>query len=126
MTKVIIIGHGNYGSMMHKSLTILVGENKDIYYLDFLGTEEVTEVEEDIKDIITPLKDDILIVCDLVGGTPYRVSCLVALEEIRVNVIAGINVASLCELTYNLNLSSLELATLAQEVTLQTVIIFNK
>ena len=37
MTKVIILGHGGYGSAMKRNLAMLIGEMEDYYYQVWCG-----------------------------------------------------------------------------------------
>ena len=40
MTKVVVLGHGGYGSAMRRNIEMLAGVQEDYYYVDFNEEEE--------------------------------------------------------------------------------------
>lgn len=124
MTSVIIIGHGKYGSMIKESLKMLVGDVKNFYYIDFEAQDNLDILKEKINNIAKKL-NNILFVTDISGGTPFRESCIFASTHPNSIVIGGINLTSICEISYNLNIEIRDLVKLAEEVTKESIMIYN-
>ena len=46
---------------------------------------------------IAECDEEVVIICDLVGGTPYNRACVIAHENAQVKVVAGMNLAAILE-----------------------------
>ncbi|MEM1485826.1 hypothetical protein V6615_13285 [Oscillospiraceae bacterium PP1C4] len=125
MTKVIVIGHGGYGTGVKDNLMMLVGETNGFYFVDFNLADDVNTLEKKIHKIIKRCcESDILFCCDLAGGSPFRLVAVLSAQTPQFVTVAGLNTAAYTELVYNLELSARELGNLAVEVSKSTVIIF--
>lgn len=125
MTKVIIMGHGEYGSMMKSNLQMLIGEINGYYFIDFKADENIDILNNKINEVIKDFKDDkILFACDLTGGTPFRQACLLASENKNYVVVGGLNTTAYAEMAFNLNKTPEELAYIGIEATKGSVQIF--
>jgi PTS system N-acetylgalactosamine-specific IIA component len=97
MKKVIIItGHGNYATGVLSSLEMIAGPNEYINAIDFDGNNDVASIYSDI--IKEHQNDNILFVCDLLGGTPFKEASKIAFNNPNIEVVVGCNVGSLLEL----------------------------
>ena len=125
MTKVIVMGHGGYATAMKRNLGMLVGELDGFYYVDF-NEEDSLEILQGHLDEVLPLvgEDDVLFACDLAGGSPFRTAAVLCTEHPNWAVVAGVNTSAYSEMSFNLELSAMELAELACEVTKETILIF--
>lgn len=112
MTLVIILGHGKYASGLKSNLGMLLGELEHFKYVDFLVDDSKEELNEKIDKAVKGHNGDVLFVCDLAGGTPFREACLRKVEHPNYEVIAGINTAGIAEIAY-LDDSASTLADLA-------------
>lgn len=127
MTKVIVLGHGGYGTMLKSNLKMLVGDIEGFYFLDFNLGDDVDDFKEKIKITVKEIGEaSILFACDLTGGTPFRESCLIAMENKAYSVVGGLNTAGYSEIAYNLEMSSKELAELGIEASKESMMIFNQ
>lgn len=125
MTKVIILGHGSYGTMIQENIKMLVGEIDGFYFIDFNITDDVNILKNKVSQIIDKIPTEpILFACDLTGGTPFREACLLASSNQNYIVVGGLNTAGYCEIAYNLHLSPNELAKLGVEVSKESIMIF--
>ena len=70
------------------------------------------------------IEDELLFVCDLAGGSPFRTAALCVSEHPDWAVVAGVNTSALSELSFNTELTPAELAKLAIDVTKDTVMVF--
>lgn len=100
MTLVIILGHGNYASGLKSNLAMLLGDLEHFKYIDFLVDNSREELNEKIDKAIKNHDGDVLFICDLAGGTPFREACLRKVEHPNYEVIAGVNTAGIAEIAY--------------------------
>lgn len=126
MTKVIVLGHGGYGTAMKNNLGMLLGELEGFYYIDFNIGDDLNDLDQKIKEVISGHEDDpILFACDLTGGSPFRQACLLAVEHTNMVVVAGINTSGFADIAYALDLSPLELANQAMEASKEAIQVFH-
>lgn len=115
MKQIIVVGHGHFASGIQSAINVLAGDRTDIDYLDF----GVSDSEQDLKNKIQVLLDnnreaDILFFCDLLGGTPYKVSAQFAYSSTNYEVVAGCNLGSLMEILFTKD--KISLSQLAAEI----------
>lgn len=99
MKKVIIIsGHGNYATGLQSSLELLAGPCEDVYYIDFTVDDTDITLKEKMNNAIKE-KDysEALFICDILGGTPFKVSAGIANNNDNMEVVAGCNIGSILE-----------------------------
>jgi PTS system N-acetylgalactosamine-specific IIA component len=126
MTKVIVIGHGSYGSMIEESLKMLVGSPDGFSFLDFDIHDDLTVLKNKLHDAVSFNEGSpILFACDLTGGSPFREASILAMENREYAVVGGLNTAGFTEMVYNLELPPIELAKLAVEASKESMMIFN-
>ncbi len=125
MTKVIILGHGGYGSAMRRNLSMLIGELEDYSYIDFNEQDDLSVLQEKIADALSKAEgQDVLFCCDVAGGSPFREAATVCAEHPNYCCVAGVNTSAYTEISFNLELSASELADMALEVAKSTMIRF--
>ncbi len=125
MTKVIVVGHGGYGSAMRRNLAMLVGELEDFYFLDFNETDGLEDLQTGMNQVLAEAGDgEILFACDVSGGSPFRVAAALCVEHPGWAVAAGMNTSALSEISFNLELPAVELAEMALDVTRETVLMY--
>ncbi|MBD7915050.1 hypothetical protein H9660_07795 [Clostridium sp. Sa3CUN1] len=111
--KIILTSHGNFAKGILQSYEMIAGTNERISYVtldeDGIGKFSNT-LREKLDQIIE--SDDVLILCDLKGGTPYNESFTYALShQDKVRVVAGLNLPMLIEIGIT-NLDNLDEAVL--------------
>lgn len=94
--KLVLAGHGHYASGVASAVTMLSGNEKAVSYVDFTPVISPDEFESRLRDV-AECGDEVVIVCDLVGGTPYNRACVVAHGNDQVKVVAGMNLAAILE-----------------------------
>ena len=72
MVNIIVTGHGNFASGVLSSMNLIAGEQEGVVGVDFLETDSTSDLEEKIKSAIEGLSDEILILSDLAGGSPFK------------------------------------------------------
>lgn len=94
--KLVLIGHGHYASGVASAVAMLSGNEEAVSYVDFTPVISPDEFESRLRDI-AECGEEVVIICDLVGGTPYNRACVIAHENAQVKIVAGMNLASILE-----------------------------
>ncbi|MDE5907892.1 MAG: PTS sugar transporter subunit IIA [Lachnospiraceae bacterium] len=101
MTGIIFTGHGTFASGMHSAVSLLAGESDHVLSVDFPG-ESVELLKEKLHTAISDLFEkqcqQIIILCDLLSGSPFNASVTISQGHSNIYVIYGINVAIAVEL----------------------------
>jgi len=100
MRKVIVLsGHGNYATGMQSALEFLAGSNEDMFYVNFLETDTEVTLREKYAAIIEKNPyTEFLFVCDLLGGTPFKVAAEITNDTENMELVAGCNVSGILEM----------------------------
>ena len=118
MTKIIVMGHGGYGTAIRRNIAMVVGTfDDDIQYVDFNEEDGLELLQSKIDAAVEACGDnDILFCCDVMGGSPFRLAATAAAAQSeRMIVVTGLNLGAFAEVTTNLDLPLKELAQLAME-----------
>lgn len=129
MSKIFIVcGHGNYGTGFQSSIELLLGKNTDIHYIDFLVEDNDITLKEKMLEIINQNSNSqILFICDIIGGTPYKLAAEIANYNDNIEVIVGCNIMSIIEGSFQKDNFSLEdLASFIVESSKNSTIKFEK
>lgn len=101
MIGMIITGHGHFASGIRSSLEVIAGKKENVEFVDF-DDDSTDSLAQKLNTAMDHLKhlDGILVLADLTGGSPFKVSveCGVKREQ-KVEVIGGINLPMVIELT---------------------------
>lgn len=101
MSKVVVMGHGGYATAMKRNLAMLVGEMEDFYYIDFNEEDSLDILQGKLDELLAGIEDELLFVCDLAGGSPFRTAALCVSEHPDWAVVAGVNTSALSELSFS-------------------------
>lgn len=125
---IIITGHNNFASGILSSLTMIAGVKDNVYAVDFLSSDNDNTLEDKFNKIISDNKDsEILFVCDLMGGTPFKVASKLAFTNDSYEVVAGINLGGLIDTSMKLDKFSIkELKTSCRDASIKSVIPLEK
>ena len=125
---IIITGHNNFASGILSSLTMIAGSKDNVYAVDFLSSDNDNTLEDKFNKIISDNKDsEILFVCDLMGGTPFKVASKLAFTNDRYEVVTGINLGGLIDTSMKLDKFSIkELKTSCRDASIKSVIPLEK
>lgn len=82
-----------------------MGPQQDLITVDFKKGETNTELKKNLRNAISLLDktDNILILCDLLSGSPFNNAILEAMNDKRLRVIYGLNLGMLMEITMKRN-----------------------
>lgn len=93
MTTIIVTGHGKFSSGMLTALKLIAGEQTRVKTVDFLETDSTEGLNQKLKAQIKEAEDEILILADLLGGSPFKESVLLKAEfkDKKIEVLSGAN-----------------------------------
>lgn len=94
--KLVLAGHGNYASGVASAVAMLSGNGDAVSFLDFTPVVSPDESESRLRGV-AECGEEVVIICDLVGGTPYNRACVIAHGNDQVKVVAGMNLAAILE-----------------------------
>lgn len=101
MISIIVIGHGHFASGIVSSLELIAGKQEGITAIDFTAEMTAADVHERLSEVLQP-KAQALVLCDLLGGTPFKVAATLMeeLSETTLDVLSGLNLAMLIEAVF--------------------------
>lgn len=127
-TTIVISGHGNFATGVGSSVELIAGKNPGVEYVDF--TEEDTDItlQKKVTDLLKKSEgSQVLFICDIVGGTPFKVCASLANSSDNMEAAAGCNVGAIVEaVLLKDTMSALELANFVVSSTKQSVAKFEK
>lgn len=94
MTGIIVTGHGTFATGITSGLKLLAGEPECYEAVDFLPEDSIEALTGKLEAAVGRLDacEDILILADLAGGSPFNVSLRLKLAGgKRMEVIGGAN-----------------------------------
>lgn len=94
--KLVLAGHGNYASGVASAVSMLSGNEEAVSFVDFTPIVSPDEFESRLRGV-AECSEEVVIICDLVGGTPYNRACVIAHGNDQVKVVAGMNLAAILE-----------------------------
>ena len=125
---IIITGHNHFASGILSSLTMIAGAKDNVFAVDFLSDDNDLSLEGKFNKIISDNKDsEILFICDLMGGTPFKVTSKLAFTNDSYEVVTGINLGGLIDTSMKLDKMSIgELKTSCKDASIKSVIPLEK
>ena len=125
---IIITGHNHFASGILSSLTMIAGAKDNVFAVDFLSDDNDLSLEGKFNKIISDNKDsEILFVCDLMGGTPFKVASKLAFTNDSYEVVTGINLGGLIDTSMKLDKMSIgELKISCKDASIKSVIPLEK
>lgn len=101
MTGIIFTGHGSFASGMHSAVSLLAGESERVLSVDFPG-DNTALLKEKLQSAISTLLQkqcqQILILCDILSGSPFHTAVTVSQGYSNISIIYGIHLAIAVEL----------------------------
>lgn len=95
MIGIIVTGHGTFASGMHSAATTLTGYHEHFIPVDY-DTEHDTPdmLEKKLCEAAEALRacKSIVVLCDILGGTPFKTAVMTFFGKEHVRVMYGTNV----------------------------------
>lgn len=99
MTGIIVCGHGHFAKGLTSALHLIMREQENYIAVDFPSGDTKTELEKNIYRAVAQLSrsENILIMCDLLSGSPFNTAIMLAMKNPNIHVIYGTNLGMLIE-----------------------------
>lgn len=117
---LIVTGHGIFATGLTNSLRQIVGMPEDYVPIDYRENDSLEDISKKMIDALNVLKtcNEILVLCDLIGGVPFKTAVKISYSYQNLEVIGGVNLGMLIEInltrTFVKNIE--ELAEVAIEI----------
>lgn len=100
MTGIIITGHGTYASGLYANVKLLAGNDIRLTAIDFTDGCTPESLEIQLQSAIREYEfcPVIIILTDIIGGTPYMKAAALSVNEPKIRVISGANAPLLLDL----------------------------
>lgn len=103
MYEILVISHSNLCKGFNEAVKMILGTETSLDYLE-LDEEGIEVFHEKLKQKIEKLKsqkEEVLILADLFGGSPFNRALCEAGKDEKVKVIAGVNLSMIIEAIMN-------------------------
>lgn len=111
MIGLIVATHGNFASGIISSVNLIAGEQNDLIGVNFVEGQSSEELKQNLEKAISDIScDEILILTDLMGGTPFNISSTIitSTDNKKIKVVSGMNLPMLMEAVFSREQSGLE------------------
>jgi len=95
--RIVIAGHGTLPAALLATTELICGEIPDLAAVGLAPTETPDHYAEALRAAIGHDHRPVLVLCDLLGGTPFNVASAIGRRSPRVVCIAGVNLAMAVE-----------------------------
>ena len=94
---VIATSHASLASGVYSAVKMIAGEFENLKIQEFKENDNLDEFDEKLKENYKSLKDydNVIVLADLAGGTPFNRAVMALGDLPNVRVIAGLNFACL-------------------------------
>ena len=94
---LIVTGHGIFATGLTNSLRQIVGMPEDYVPIDYRENDSLEDISKKMIDALNVLKtcDEILVLCDLIGGVPFKTAVKISYSYQNLEVIGGVNLGML-------------------------------
>lgn len=97
MVKIILATHGEFAKAILESAEMIMGPQENITAISFYANESSNILMKKIeKELVQLSEDEILILTDLKGGTPFNTSLLLSMKY-KLTLLTGLNLPVLLE-----------------------------
>ena len=103
MTGLVVTGHGQYAQGVMSAIELVAGVPEQVQAVDFVKGEGIEELKSRMVQAIQDLEsDDVLLMTDILGGSPFNVAVQLLAEPVGKNlkVVAGANMASIVQAVF--------------------------
>ncbi|MDO5695301.1 MAG: PTS sugar transporter subunit IIA [Eubacteriales bacterium] len=107
--KILLLTHGQLAEGLLHSVTMLIGTLSDVDFISFSESMGIEALTEDVREYLNNNNDEsILIMTDIMGGTPFNVASMESYENERIAVFYGINLPLFVEAYMNKDMMTFE------------------
>jgi PTS system N-acetylgalactosamine-specific IIA component len=95
--RIVIAGHGPLPAAVLATAELICGPIADVVCVGLEPTESPDHYAERLRDAIGRDDRRVLVLCDLLGGTPFNVASAIARRSPRIVCVSGANLAMAVE-----------------------------
>jgi mannose/fructose/sorbose-specific phosphotransferase system IIA component len=95
--RIVIAGHGTLPSALLATTELICGPLADIVAADLHPADSPDTYAATLRAAVGADHRRVLVLCDLLGGTPFNVASAIARRSPRIVCIAGVNLAMAVE-----------------------------
>jgi mannose/fructose-specific phosphotransferase system component IIA len=95
--RIVIAGHGTLPAALLATTEMICGDVPDLAAAGLAASETPDHYAEELRAAIGRDHRPVLVLCDLLGGTPFNVASAIGRRSPRVVCIAGANLAMAVE-----------------------------
>jgi len=117
VNNIIIVGHEEFPSGLKQTGSLITGDKSSVIVCQLFSDESPEAYKDKLLMILKNNNNENIILCDLIGGTPFKVAMEIkqAEQKSNIQIITGINLPGL--LTGILSKDNLEVIELVNEIT---------
>lgn len=110
MIGIIVVTHGNFSKEIIKSCELIAGPAEKVIGLTLNREDNIENLNEQFLKSLNELEDGdgVLVLADLLGGSPSNVASLNLKKGCKYQAITGLNLPMLLEAMINRNGNTLE------------------
>lgn len=99
MIGVVIITHGNLASALLSTSELIMGKQEQVAVVAFESGEAVSDLQARTAQAVQQVDKNqgVLILVDLLGGSPYNAAAMLAMQQAEIEVVTGVNLPMLFE-----------------------------
>ncbi len=99
MVSILVSGHGNISLGLLDAFEMIFGGDPNVQAAPFLKGEGLPQVTEKFTKVYEQLAegDELLILVDVFGGTPYNAAAQLAFGKSNVDIVTGVSLPMLLE-----------------------------
>ena len=98
--EIILAAHGNLSIEMKNTAEMIFGKLKKCSTITFVPGENTETLKSKFNELINNFNKDenILIIVDLFGGSPYNAAFEIAMENSNIEILTGLSVPMLLDI----------------------------
>lgn len=115
--KVLVLTHGSLAQKLVETAQLILGDSTGIDYMNMPEDFDMEKYKNMITEIILDNQEGILILTDLLGGSPFLIASQIVCKYFdRVEIVSGCNMNMLLELRSHIeNETIVELKKIAMD-----------
>lgn len=106
MVGFILTGHGHFADGIKSALDMVAGDQENFEIVPFEGSQAAT-YGDDLRAAIAKMRGEceegVIVFVDLLGGTPFNQSMMIANDVDKLEIVTGSNLPMIIELLFARN-----------------------
>lgn len=103
MLPIVLFSHGKYAIATKETAEMIVGDLEKVHVLSLEPGGSVTGLEADLEAIIARNEGEVIVLCDILGGSPSNITFKLKQKYPSIISYTGFNLPVVLELIFNRN-----------------------